>query len=73
MKQYYVYSYEPEKLNEIGEVYYSKINMSFVILATDKEIHEIRSIEGVYDARECRIGELSYVIEWNEHLVENNK
>ena len=58
MKQYYVYSHKPEGLKEIGEVYYPKIKMSFVILTTDKELYEIHCIDGVYDARECEI--LSY-------------
>lgn len=60
MKQYYVYTHEPERLNDIGEVYYPKIKMSFVILTTDKELYEIRSIKGVYDARECKEGKLCY-------------
>lgn len=60
MKQYYVYSHDPEKLNEIGEVHYPKIKMSFVILTTEKELHQIWSTEGVYEARECDMGSVSY-------------
>lgn len=60
MKQYYVYSQNPEKLKGIGEIFYPKIKMSYVILMTDKELHEIRTFDGVYDARECEIGKLCH-------------
>ena len=53
MNQYYVYTTEPELLKEKGQVYYPKIKMSFVVLTTDCEVYEIRSIGGVYDVKEC--------------------
>lgn len=58
MKDYYVYSHDPKILENHGEVYYPRLRTSFVLLRTSLELHEIRNIEGVYDARECEIGHL---------------
>lgn len=56
LNQFYVYTNEPEKLTDIGEVYYPKIKMSYVMLLTNKLLHEVRSVEGVYDVRVCETG-----------------
>jgi hypothetical protein len=61
MNQYYVYSRSPEKLNAIGKVHYPKINMSYVILETPKELHEVRCVEGVYDARMCEASKVGII------------
>ncbi|MCP1184967.1 hypothetical protein [Paenibacillus sp. 1781tsa1] len=58
MKNYFVYTNEPELLEVVGSVYYPKIKMSYVIFTTDLETTEIWKIPSVYEVRECEMGRL---------------
>lgn len=58
MNEYVVYSTNPSLLETVGEVYYPRIRMSFVLLKTELTLHEVRQLEGVYEARTSREGQL---------------
>lgn len=58
MKDYYVYTNEPESLKDFGQVYHPKIKMSYVLFSTELELTEIWCLPGVYEARECEKGSI---------------
>ncbi|MFB5759007.1 hypothetical protein [Paenibacillus medicaginis] len=59
MKQYFVYTNEPELLNPFGDVYIPKLKMSFVVLTSELDITDVWNLPGVYEAKECEKGTLS--------------
>ncbi|MEC4565479.1 hypothetical protein L8C07_05935 [Paenibacillus sp. CMAA1739] len=51
LNEYFVYTKQPELLEEYGEVYYPKIKVSFVHLKTKLHKEEVWRLKGVYEVR----------------------
>ncbi|KZE65044.1 hypothetical protein AV545_03740 [Paenibacillus jamilae] len=51
MNEYFVYTEQPQLLENYGEIYYPKIKVNFVGFKTDLNQEEVRNIEGVQEVR----------------------